>query len=183
MTGSFDTNISVLASAKPILTELLFSDILRKALRITQGREGVCVGALSKSVIYPGSTLGREFEELSVGERGGSCQIITQQVFSITCCMKALLQQAHLHSQIEKHTQKPTSSFHSWLHIHFSHTLTLPRRQPQSAQKLKRPSMVTQHDVLFIVDRVAFLPFKNSRSFFTNKLKNTICCLHTVSSF
>lgn len=102
MIGSCETNISVLASAKSILAELLCSDILRKHYASLR----VGVGAYLKVGFTQQLLLAGNLKSCLWVRWGGSCQIITQQVFSITCCIRAVLQRAPLHPQVEKHTHR-----------------------------------------------------------------------------
>lgn len=112
--GSSGTTVSVLASAKLILAELLCWYSPREAVHICQRCERVfsCWGFIYKCDL-PWSHSWQGFEVMSAGEGvGGGHQIITQQVLSITFCIKAQLWETNLHLQTDTYSLKAAFFFY-----------------------------------------------------------------------
>lgn len=146
MIGSFDSKLSVLESAKPILAELLCWDIVREAVCAPARARGesLAVGALSWSVIYRGAALGRGFEELSVGERGQRHQIITQQVLSIISFVRAHAVTAGKLGFINRQTHIETSLFFIPPHIFLSRRFFLTHSHTHITKETNTVSPETQ---------------------------------------
>lgn len=108
---------------------------------------------------------------------GGGHQIITQQVLSITFCIKAQLWETNLHLQTDKYSLKAAFFFY----VHPTPHQSVTKATTTFSPKLKRLSVViTQHDILFMLDGEASFLLKTTSLFYRFSLMNLLAFrLHT----